>query len=83
MSGLIAKRTGIAGDPIELRLMTRMSSMGIAVTDQPPPEAVQAWDLVVITDSAPVHGRLAKQAPGIGTSTCPWQTLVYLSGPSA
>ncbi|WP_157119406.1 hypothetical protein [Azohydromonas lata] len=39
----------------ELRVMTRVSSIGIAVTDQPPPEAVQAWDLVEIIDSAPAH----------------------------
>ncbi|WP_156901790.1 hypothetical protein [Azohydromonas australica] len=39
----------------ELRLMTRVRSIGIAVTDQPPPEAIPAWDLVEIMDSAPVH----------------------------
>jgi hypothetical protein len=39
----------------ELRLMTRVSSIGIAVTPRPPPEAVQAWDLVPIIDSAPLH----------------------------
>ena len=39
----------------ELRVMTRVSRIGIAVTDQPPPEAIQAWDLVEIIDSAPVH----------------------------
>ena len=39
----------------ELRVMTRVSSMGIAVTQQPPVEAIPAWDLVAIIDSAPVH----------------------------
>ncbi len=39
----------------ELRLMTRVHSIGVAVTDQPPPEAVPAWDLVEIIDSAPAH----------------------------
>ncbi|WP_028999973.1 hypothetical protein [Azohydromonas australica] len=39
----------------ELRVMTRVSSIGIAVTEQPPPEALQAWDLVEIFDSALVH----------------------------
>lgn len=39
----------------ELRLMTRVSSIGVALTDQPPPEAVQAWDLVEIIDSALAH----------------------------
>jgi hypothetical protein len=39
----------------ELRVMTRVSSVGVAVTDQPPPGALHAWDLVEIIDSAPVH----------------------------
>lgn len=39
----------------ELRAMTRVTSLGVAVTDQPPPEALQAWDLVEIFDSAPAH----------------------------
>jgi hypothetical protein len=39
----------------ELRLMTRVRSIGIAVTDQPPPESLNAWDLVEIIDSAPAH----------------------------
>jgi hypothetical protein len=39
----------------ELRVMTRVSRIGIAVTDQPPPEAVKAWDLVEIIDSTPAH----------------------------
>jgi hypothetical protein len=39
----------------ELRAMTRVSSIGIAVTEQPPPEAIPAWDLVEILDSAPAH----------------------------
>ena len=39
----------------ELRVMTRVSSIGVAVTDQPPPGSLQAWDLVEIIDSAPVH----------------------------
>jgi hypothetical protein len=39
----------------ELRAMTRVSSIGIAVTEQPPPEAIPAWDLVKIFDSVPVH----------------------------
>jgi hypothetical protein len=31
--------------------------MGIAVTDQPPPEAIQAWDLIKVIDidGAPAH----------------------------
>ena len=39
----------------ELRVMTRLASIGIAVTDRAPPEALQAWDLVEIIDSAPAH----------------------------
>ncbi len=39
----------------ELRVITRVTSMGVAVTNQPPPEAVHAWDLAEIIDSAPVH----------------------------
>jgi hypothetical protein len=39
----------------ELRVMTRVSSVGVAVTDQPPPGALHAWDLVELIDSAPVH----------------------------
>jgi hypothetical protein len=39
----------------ELRAMTRVTSMGVAVTDQPPPGALQAWELVGIIDSPPVH----------------------------
>ena len=39
----------------ELRVMTRVSSMGVALTEQPPPAAVHAWDLAEIIDSAPVH----------------------------
>ncbi|NML16963.1 hypothetical protein [Azohydromonas caseinilytica] len=39
----------------ELRVMTRVSRVGIAVTDQPPPQALHAWDLVEIIDSAPAH----------------------------
>ena len=39
----------------ELRVMTRVSRIGIAVTDQPPPEAIPAWDLVEVIDSAPAH----------------------------
>ncbi|WP_169517031.1 hypothetical protein [Azohydromonas australica] len=39
----------------ELRAMTRVSSRGVAVTDRPPPEALQAWELVEITDRVPVH----------------------------
>jgi hypothetical protein len=39
----------------ELRVMTRVSRIGIAVTDHAPPEAIQAWDLVEIIDSAPAH----------------------------
>ena len=39
----------------ELRAMTRVSSIDIAVTEQPPPEAIPAWDLVEIIDSAPAH----------------------------
>jgi hypothetical protein len=39
----------------ELRVMTRVSSLGIAVTNRAPPEAIEAWDLVEIIDRAPVH----------------------------
>jgi hypothetical protein len=39
----------------ELRLMTRVHSIGVAVTDQPPPEAVEAWELIEIIDSALAH----------------------------
>ena len=39
----------------ELRVMTRVSSMGVAVTDQPPAGAFQARELVEIINSAPVH----------------------------
>jgi hypothetical protein len=39
----------------ELRVMTRVSRIGIAVTNQAPPDAIEAWDLVKIIDSAPVH----------------------------
>jgi hypothetical protein len=39
----------------ELRVMTRVSRIGIAVTDQPPPQALQAWDLIEIIDSALAH----------------------------
>lgn len=39
----------------ELRVMTRVSRIGIAVTDLPPPDAIPAWDLVEIVDSAPAH----------------------------
>jgi hypothetical protein len=35
--------------------MTRISRIGIAVTDQPPPEAIPAWDLIKIIDSVPAH----------------------------
>jgi hypothetical protein len=39
----------------ELRVVTRVSRIGIAVTDRPPPQALQAWDLVEIIDNAPTH----------------------------
>jgi hypothetical protein len=39
----------------ELRAMTRVSRIGIAVTNHPPPEAIPAWDLVEIIDSALAH----------------------------
>lgn len=39
----------------ELRLMTRVHNIGVAVTDEPPPEAVPAWDLIELIDSAPAH----------------------------
>lgn len=39
----------------ELRVMTRVRSIGIAMTDRPPPDSVNAWDLIEIIDSAPVH----------------------------
>ncbi|WP_298235641.1 hypothetical protein [uncultured Azohydromonas sp.] len=39
----------------ELRVMTRVSRIGIAVTNHPPPKAIQAWDLAEIIDSAPAH----------------------------
>jgi hypothetical protein len=39
----------------EMRMMTRVSRIGIAVTDHPPPESIQAWDLAAIMDSAPAH----------------------------
>ena len=39
----------------ELRVMPRVTSMGIAVMDQPPPGTLQVWDLVEIIDCAPVH----------------------------
>jgi hypothetical protein len=39
----------------ELRVMTRVRSIGIAVTNQAPPEAVPAWDLIEIIDAAPAH----------------------------
>jgi hypothetical protein len=39
----------------ELRVMTRVSRIRIAMTDQPLPEAVQVWDLGEIFDSAPLH----------------------------
>jgi hypothetical protein len=39
----------------ELRLMTRVRSIDVEVTDQPPSETILAWDLIDIIDSAPVH----------------------------
>jgi hypothetical protein len=39
----------------ELRVMTRVRSIGIAVTDQPPPGSLNAWDLIEVIDSAPTH----------------------------
>jgi hypothetical protein len=39
----------------ELRVMMRVSRIGIAVTNHPPPKAIQAWDLVEIIDSVPAH----------------------------
>ena len=39
----------------ELRAMTPVSRIGIAVTNQAPPEAIPAWDLVEIIDSVPAH----------------------------
>jgi hypothetical protein len=39
----------------ELRVMTRVNRIGIAVTNQAPPEAIRAWDLIEIFDSAPAH----------------------------
>jgi hypothetical protein len=39
----------------ELRVMTRVSRVGIAVTEQAPPEAIKAWDLIEIIDSASAH----------------------------
>jgi hypothetical protein len=39
----------------ELRVRTRVSSIGTAVTEQPPPGALQACGLVEIIDSAPAH----------------------------
>jgi hypothetical protein len=39
----------------ELRVMTRVSSIGIAVVEQAPPKAVAAWDLIEIIDSALMH----------------------------
>lgn len=39
----------------ELRSMTRVRSIGIAMTDRPPPDSVNAWDVNEIMDSAPVH----------------------------
>ena len=39
----------------ELRVMTRVNRIGIAVTNQAPPEAIRAWDLIEILDSAPAH----------------------------
>jgi hypothetical protein len=39
----------------ELRVMTRVASVGIAVTDHPPPGALSAWDLTEVIDSAQAH----------------------------
>jgi hypothetical protein len=39
----------------ELRVMTRVSRIGIAVTNRPPPEAIPAWELVEIIDSVAAH----------------------------
>lgn len=39
----------------ELRVMTRIRSIGIAVTEKPPADAVAAWDLLEIIDRAPTH----------------------------
>jgi hypothetical protein len=39
----------------ELRVMTRVRSIGIAVTDQPPPGSLNAWDLVEVIDSTLAH----------------------------
>ena len=35
--------------------MTRVHSIGIAVTNHPPPKAIQTWGLVEIIDSTPAH----------------------------
>ena len=39
----------------ELRMMTRINSIKVAVMDQPPAEAVCAWDLMEIIDKAPMQ----------------------------
>jgi hypothetical protein len=39
----------------ELRVMTRIASVGIAVTDHPPPASLSAWELPKIIDSASAH----------------------------
>ena len=39
----------------ELRAMTRVSRIGIAVTNHRPPKAIRAWDLLQIIDSTPAH----------------------------
>lgn len=39
----------------ELRVMTRIASIGIALTDHPPPDSLSAWDLPEIIDSALSH----------------------------
>jgi hypothetical protein len=39
----------------ELRVMTRVRSIGIAVTDQPPSGTILALDLIEIIDPAPAH----------------------------
>jgi hypothetical protein len=60
----------------ELRVMTRVSRIGIAVTDQPPPGALQAWELVGIIDSTAGALTVAPVSPAVSSTgrVSPWRT---------
>jgi hypothetical protein len=53
--GAFAAYTALSMGIGELRFMTRIQSIKVAVTQQVPDEAVFAWDLLEILDHAPAH----------------------------